>query len=59
MKRLSAVAAVAAIEAGTLTAQQLVRDCLERIAERERVVKAWAHLDPDLPKAERQPPPLG
>ena len=48
MKPLSATEAVAAIEAGTLTAEKLVRDCLDRIAEREPVVKAWAFLDPDL-----------
>ncbi|MCC8428597.1 amidase [Reyranella aquatilis] len=47
MKPLSAVEAVAAIEAGTLTSEKLVRDCLDRIAERDDVVKAWAHLDPD------------
>jgi amidase len=48
MKPLSATAAAAAIEAGTLTAERLVRDCLDRIAEREPVVKAWAFLDPEL-----------
>ncbi|HET6221632.1 MAG TPA: amidase, partial [Dongiaceae bacterium] len=48
MKPLSATQAVAAIEAGTLTSEKLVRDCLERIAEREPVVKAWAFLNPDL-----------
>ena len=52
MKPLSATQAVAAIEAGTLTAQQLVRDCLDHIAEREPVVKAWAHLDPALALAQ-------
>ncbi len=35
MKPLSATEAVAAIEAGTLTSEKLVRDCLDRIAERE------------------------
>ena len=48
MKPLSATEAVAAIAAGTLTSEKLVRDCLERIAERESVVKAWAFLNPDL-----------
>jgi Asp-tRNA(Asn)/Glu-tRNA(Gln) amidotransferase A subunit family amidase len=52
MKPLSASDAVAAIEAGTLTAQKLVRDCLDRIAERESVVKAWAFLDPALAMAQ-------
>ncbi len=48
MKPLSATEAVAGIEAGRLTAETLVRDCLDRIAEREPTVKAWAFLDPAL-----------
>jgi Asp-tRNA(Asn)/Glu-tRNA(Gln) amidotransferase A subunit family amidase len=52
VKPLSATAAVAAIEAGSLTAEKLLRDCLERIAEREPVVKAWAFLDPALAVAQ-------
>ena len=48
MKPLSATEALAAIEAGTLTSEKLVRDCLDRIAERDATVKAWVHLDPDL-----------
>ncbi len=48
MRPLSATEAVAAIEAGTLTSEKLVRDCLDRIAEREPTVKAWAFLDPAL-----------
>ncbi len=47
MKPITAVEAVAAIEAGTLTSEKLVRDCLDRIAGRDDVVKAWVHLDPD------------
>ena len=49
---LSATEAAAAIDAGTLTAQQLVRDCLDRIAEREPAVRAWAFLDPALAMAQ-------
>ena len=48
MRALSATEAVAAIEAGKLTAEAFVRDCLDRIAAREAVVKAWAFLDPQL-----------
>jgi Asp-tRNA(Asn)/Glu-tRNA(Gln) amidotransferase A subunit family amidase len=47
MKPITAVDAVAAIEAGSLTSEKLVRGCLDRIAERDDMVKAWAHLDPD------------
>ena len=52
MKPLCASEAVARIEAGTLTSETLVRACLERIAEREPAVKAWAYLDPDLALAQ-------
>lgn len=48
MKPLSATEAVKAIEAGTLTSERLVQACLDRIAERDPVVKAWVHLDPAL-----------
>ena len=44
---LSATEAVAAIEAGSLTAEALTRSCLERIAEREERVQAWVALDRD------------
>lgn len=52
MKPLSATESVAKIEAGTLTAEALVRARLERIAEREPAVKAWAFLDPALALAQ-------
>ncbi len=45
---LSAVAARAAIAAGTLSAETLARSCLERIDAREAEVHAWAALDPGL-----------
>ncbi len=44
---LSAAEAAAQIAAGKITSEQLVRDCLERIATREPAVGAWAHLDAD------------
>jgi Asp-tRNA(Asn)/Glu-tRNA(Gln) amidotransferase A subunit family amidase len=44
--RLSAAEAAARLHAGSLTAEQLTRDCLDRIEERASV-KAWIHLDPD------------
>ena len=52
MKHLSASEAVTAIEGGKLTAEKLVRACLDRIAEREPLVKAWAFLDPALAVAQ-------
>ena len=42
--RLTAAEAVARLAAGTLTAESLVRDCLEQ-AEERRAVKAWAFID--------------
>ncbi|MDQ8726645.1 amidase [Bradyrhizobium sp. LHD-71] len=43
---LTAAEAAAAIKAGTLTSERLVRSCLERIAVRDADVKAWLHVDP-------------
>jgi Asp-tRNA(Asn)/Glu-tRNA(Gln) amidotransferase A subunit family amidase len=42
--RLSATALVRLIEGGELTAEAVIRSCLERIAEREQVVRAWSHI---------------
>jgi Asp-tRNA(Asn)/Glu-tRNA(Gln) amidotransferase A subunit family amidase len=50
MKRLhelTASTAAACIAQGQITSEQLIRACLERIAEREAVVGAWAYLDPE------------
>lgn len=49
---LSASAASAAIHAGTLTSEALVSACLERIAQREGEVQAWAFIDPELALAQ-------
>ena len=45
--RLSAAALARLIEAGELTAETVVRSCLDRIRERDPVVRAWAWLDPE------------
>jgi len=45
--RLSAVEMAVRIEAGTLTAEAVVQSCLERIREREPVVRAWVHIAGD------------
>ena len=44
---LSAAHAAESIRAGKFTSEQLVRACLERIAEIEDQVQAWAYLDPE------------
>jgi Asp-tRNA(Asn)/Glu-tRNA(Gln) amidotransferase A subunit family amidase len=45
-ERLTASEAAARLSAGTLTAERLVGDCLER-AQARAEVKAWAWLDPE------------
>jgi Asp-tRNA(Asn)/Glu-tRNA(Gln) amidotransferase A subunit family amidase len=45
---VGAQAIVAAIGAGERSAVEVVSSCLERIAEVEDELQAWAHLDPDL-----------
>src|SRR5246127_4529446 len=42
--RLSATTLVKLVEGGELTAEAVVRSCLERIADREPVVRAWSYL---------------
>jgi Asp-tRNA(Asn)/Glu-tRNA(Gln) amidotransferase A subunit family amidase len=43
--RLSAATIARLVDGGELTAEAVVRSCLERIRERESVVRAWAYLD--------------
>src|SRR5258706_11670588 len=47
MHRLGARQAAGMIERGELTAEKLVRSCLERISRRDAEVKAWVCLHPD------------
>ncbi|MGH8707724.1 MAG: amidase, partial [Burkholderiales bacterium] len=49
---LTAAEAARRIEAGELTAEALVRACLERIAAREPSVHAWAFVEPERALAE-------
>lgn len=44
---MSALSASAAIRAGEITSEALVRACLDRIAETEERIKAWTYLDPE------------
>jgi Asp-tRNA(Asn)/Glu-tRNA(Gln) amidotransferase A subunit family amidase len=50
-ERLTASEAAARLEAGSLTAEALVHDCLDRAAARAEV-KAWVWLDPELALAQ-------
>jgi Asp-tRNA(Asn)/Glu-tRNA(Gln) amidotransferase A subunit family amidase len=50
--RLGAAEAARRIAAGELSSSALVAACLERIAEREETVRAWAHLDAGAALAE-------
>lgn len=45
---LTAAEAAALISARKLSAEELVRSCLARISQREPLVHAWLHLEPDL-----------
>ncbi len=60
---LSAVEAARQIAAGELSSEALVRSCLERIAHRESVVRAWSCVDPKKALAQAcsrdQRPPAG
>ena len=49
--RLSATTLAHRVENGELSAEAVVRSCLERIRERDGVVRAWAHLDPEQASA--------
>jgi Asp-tRNA(Asn)/Glu-tRNA(Gln) amidotransferase A subunit family amidase len=48
LNELTATEIVRAIAAGEATCEAVVRDCLARIGEREKDVRAWASIDPDL-----------
>ena len=43
--KTSATEAARRIERGELTSEALVSECLERIAERDETVRAWAFVD--------------
>ena len=49
---LTATEAAAALSSGALTSEQLVQSCLTRIAARDGMVDAWAHIDPQRALAE-------
>jgi len=47
LNELTATEIVAAIGHGRTTCEAIVQACLDRIAEREPTVRAWAHLNPE------------
>jgi Asp-tRNA(Asn)/Glu-tRNA(Gln) amidotransferase A subunit family amidase len=47
LNELGALAAARRLAAREITAEQLARACLDRIAKREALVGAWIHLDPE------------
>ncbi len=47
LNKLSATEIARGIAAKKFTAEAVVRDCLDRIAEREPTIHAWASIDPD------------
>jgi amidase len=47
LNELGALEAARRLAARDITAEQLARACLDRIKEREHIVGAWIHLDPD------------
>jgi Asp-tRNA(Asn)/Glu-tRNA(Gln) amidotransferase A subunit family amidase len=47
LNQISASEAARRLAAREITAEQLARACLARIEEREAVVGAWIHIDPD------------
>lgn len=49
---LSAAEARAQLDRGEITSEQLVRDCLARIAARDAAIDAWVFLDPELALAQ-------
>jgi Asp-tRNA(Asn)/Glu-tRNA(Gln) amidotransferase A subunit family amidase len=52
LNQLSATEIVSTIAAGETTCEAVTRACLERIAARDSVVKAWVNFDPDLALAQ-------
>src|SRR5437763_2302054 len=48
LNQLSCTEIAQGIAAGKFTAEDVVRDCLARIAAREPAVRAWATIDPNV-----------
>src|SRR5262245_29192232 len=48
LNKLSASEVARGVAQGTFTAESVTRACLDRIDQREKAVKAWAFIDPEL-----------
>ncbi|MBI1201015.1 MAG: amidase [Rhodopseudomonas sp.] len=48
LNKLSAVEIATQVAAGTITCEQVARDCIARMQQREPVLRAWSYVDPDL-----------
>jgi Asp-tRNA(Asn)/Glu-tRNA(Gln) amidotransferase A subunit family amidase len=48
LSRSTASELVPQLRAGTLAVEDLARSCLDRIEQRERDIRAWRYLDPEL-----------
>jgi Asp-tRNA(Asn)/Glu-tRNA(Gln) amidotransferase A subunit family amidase len=48
LNQLGAAEIAQTVAAGDTTCEAVVRDCIERIAARDGVVKAWVNFDPEL-----------
>ena len=45
---LSAADMASLVKSGGITCEQVARSCIERVKQRDAVVKAWSYFDPDL-----------
>ncbi|MGI9478801.1 MAG: amidase [Hyphomicrobiaceae bacterium] len=52
LNELSASEAARRIASGDISAEQLMQACLDRVAEREGDVRAWAYIDPEYALAQ-------
>jgi amidase len=48
LHQLSAAEVAAAVSSGRVNCEAVARACLERVEQRESIVRAWSFLDPDL-----------
>ena len=54
LNEFSFATAASSIKSGDISSERLVRDCLDRIESRDREVRAWAFIDPELALSQAQ-----